>query len=386
MALPRSWRWVRRTLNRLHPGMPKKTIRDARRWVEVERARSPADILRGYVAPLVIEHAPSEVLVRTPPLTVEPEVHPSFVRHYIAQTPRSAVFVLRGARIVGEEGYVLSPDGAVFEEFTYDRRGRGTDYDLFYRLRLPPERHVAGWWATIAYPDATELFHFELESLPRLQLLGELEPLLDGIIVPARLRENHSTVLTELGYGPDRRLVLNTSSHLRFDQLVVPSYLAGKNTPPWVSRLFRRLPVSDAGATPPRVYVSRRDARWRHVTNEDEVIAALGHHGVEPCVLSDLTPGEQRSLFAKAELLVAPHGAGLSNLVYAGRGARLLEMFSPHHVDSTYWSLANAFGLAYAYVLGSPRPHQAEKPDFEDMVVDIPKLLRTLALLTGTEA
>ena len=81
-----------------------------------------------------------------------------------------------------------------------------------------------------------------------------------------------------------------------------------------------------------RLYVSRKDGLGRHVHNNDEVLALLKPLGFEEVVLSPLTVKEQMQLFADAEFIISPHGAGLLNGVFSGAETKVIELFSPRLV------------------------------------------------------
>jgi capsular polysaccharide biosynthesis protein len=109
--------------------------------------------------------------------------------------------------------------------------------------------------------------------------------------------------------------------------------------------------------------VSRGDVAHRRVSNEPAVIGVLKRLGFQEARLAGLAVAEQIAVFANAEVIVAPHGAGLSNLVYAAPRTRVLEMFSPNYVHPCYWSLSCLCELDYAYLLGvGPRPAPGVDP------------------------
>jgi len=99
-----------------------------------------------------------------------------------------------------------------------------------------------------------------------------------------------------------------------------------------------------------RVYVSRADAENRQVVNEDEVFELLSEYGFESYVLSDLAVAEQARLFASAECIIAPHGAGLTNLVYT-RDAAIIELFLEDVIRPYYYIHAQELGLEYNHLL-----------------------------------
>jgi capsular polysaccharide biosynthesis protein len=76
-------------------------------------------------------------------------------------------------------------------------------------------------------------------------------------------------------------------------------------------------------------------------------VGALGPLGFERYVLEDLAIAEQIELFHDAEFVVAPHGAGLANLVF-GTGASVLELFPSRWAVPHYYLLSRACGHRYA--------------------------------------
>lgn len=66
-----------------------------------------------------------------------------------------------------------------------------------------------------------------------------------------------------------------------------------------------------------RLYISRKDARIRRVMNEDALESMLLRRGFTICTLEGLSLVEQIKLFSEAGTIVAPHGGGLSNIIYS---------------------------------------------------------------------
>ena len=63
---------------------------------------------------------------------------------------------------------------------------------------------------------------------------------------------------------------------------------------------------------------------------------------------------QQAKLFSEAEFVVAPHGAGLTNMVFAPPGTRLFELFHPQHRNICYSNLAATCGHHYQSLEGCP--------------------------------
>jgi len=105
-------------------------------------------------------------------------------------------------------------------------------------------------------------------------------------------------------------------------------------------------------ASTERIYISRADADLRQVTNESAVMSHLSNKGFERYVLSEMTMKEQVDLFSSAELVVAPHGAGLINMIY-GDHISVVELFGDN-VHPCYYAIAAGFGFEYRYLLCEP--------------------------------
>lgn len=99
------------------------------------------------------------------------------------------------------------------------------------------------------------------------------------------------------------------------------------------------------------VIISRKDAGNREIANKSEVYDILYERGFESYALTELTFEEQVQLFAQADQIVSPHGAGLSNLVFAS-DCSVLEIFGTNITKPTYHMLSNSAGLQYGCITG----------------------------------
>ena len=100
-----------------------------------------------------------------------------------------------------------------------------------------------------------------------------------------------------------------------------------------------------------RIYISRDDARYRRVQNENALLAQVDHYGFERVLLSQLSFSEQIQLFASADAVMAPHGAGLANLVFSPPGCTVIEFMPQNYVNACFWALSEACGHHY-YCIG----------------------------------
>ena len=93
-------------------------------------------------------------------------------------------------------------------------------------------------------------------------------------------------------------------------------------------------------------------------------------------VLEEMSYIEQVKLFAQAKAIVAPHGAGLTNLIFA-ENPIILELFGAY-VGREFANLARGMNFKYGCLgCASPRGEMRQKDG--DMVVDVDKLLDLLS-------
>jgi capsular polysaccharide biosynthesis protein len=169
------------------------------------------------------------------------------------------------------------------------------------------------------------------------------------------------------------------------DRAVVPSYpihprrggrYAGEVVGLTRELLSRHSPgPAHRRATPKRLYVSRGDARKRHVANESEVEEAMRSMGFTCLTLTGMPVAEQLHLFSHAQTIVAQHGAGLTNILVAGKGTKVIELYPRGFgAPSPFWTLASLAELDYEMlvcdVVGSTVPRGGDVKD-ADIEVDV---------------
>jgi capsular polysaccharide biosynthesis protein len=92
---------------------------------------------------------------------------------------------------------------------------------------------------------------------------------------------------------------------------------------------------------------------------------------------------DQARLFFDAEIVVAPHGAALANLVFSRPGTRMMEIFTPAWMPPCFYALARAGGLKYAYMVGQEQDQDAADARLSDMAIPIDTLRSKILRLIG---
>jgi capsular polysaccharide biosynthesis protein len=274
-----------------------------------------------------------------------PERHWIFEKASHYEVPdRYAVEIADGI-VVGDYGANITPGGTLdYETSHYFGIKRWREHPIYLRRRLPPVEKVDGTVVALATRGGSNnYYHFITDVLPRFGILEEAMPGVepDGLYVPAASKwQQHLLELTGLSKYP----VVPAGKHraVRADRLIVPSIanpyeVAPRPTIEW---LRRRLPPVDPARHPRRIYVTRGTARHtRSMVNEDTVWPMLEQRGFVKVAPETTSIQDQVDLFAAAEVIVAPHGAALTNLVFCSPGVRVLEMFAPSYVNAAYWAI-----------------------------------------------
>lgn len=230
-------------------------------------------------------------------------------------------------------------------------------------------------------------FHWVADTLPKLWWLRDR--LDEVLLVLPWFAEKYPYMAESLALWPSVRTALvppGTRARLGSSVLVPALAPTGNYRPDLMAGLaadWRRF----VGAVAPykKLYVSRAKAPWRKVRNEDEVWPSLEALGFERVFLEDWSFADQVKLLAETQVLVSNHGAGLTNLLFMPEGTQVVEVrLRGDRANNCYYSLANAVGVHYSYLLAEPADTSGSGPDSHtaDVTVDPVALTAVVRKLT----
>jgi hypothetical protein len=218
-------------------------------------------------------------------------------------------------------------------------------------------------------------FHWLVDSLPRIHLLKESGCFnqVDWFLVPRYHFSYQKETLQLLGITKDKIIEGDKYPHIQADTIIASTAPRGNFTiiPLWICDFLR-----SSFATFPKktqqnyryVYISRKDSAIRHITNEEALWVMLKNYDFNRIILNELTFQEQVNLFMSAEVILAPHGAGLINLAFCNKGTKVLEIFASGYVKATYYDIAQKMGLNYHFMICPSKIVQTAR---EGMKLDI---------------
>lgn len=294
---------------------------------------------------------------------------PSFFRRFCSVAmPEEVRCTVPGGRVVGP-GVILSPDGqSLARDVSVVFGGAPDDHPLLHAKRIPPARRLRGRTLSIASAGGDSYYHWLIDELPRfLEAAGDHHEAVIG-------HRGHLAHVAKMIGFTGRLIEPSKDQHFRCDELDVSSLFGITGHPtPEVAALLRafadRHGLRSPHAPRRRLFVSRSAARVRRLVHESDIWPRLESRGFERLFLETMSWEEQITAFAAAEVVVAPHGAGLANLVFCRPDTRVIELFDRRYLHWCYWQLAAVSGLEYHGVISegdSPPAH-----DFGSLGADI---------------
>ncbi len=336
-------------------------------------------------------------------------------RGVTAALPPEYVGVLEDVGVVGGTKLIVTPDHTLLHDelsqFTY-----GGDYGVKTlqevaflqgkRALLSLKRRASNRIETgilLSSDHDNNYFHWLVECLPKLVFINT-RPEFDGI--PLLIGKNlHPNLIRALEVvNQSRRPVIRLEDgHLfQVKRLILPSDLSRLMdryegsvvpevdcvyAPGWVRRTAQVLgSIHQKPAEKPwrKLYLSRRNASYRKVRNENDIELMLLEQGFEIVGLEGASLESQVALFRQASIIVGPTGAAFTNLLFCQEGTRGVVLSSDHESSNLYIfsQLAQIMGVRLEYVLGRRLYNLSSFTVHDDYHVDV-NLLRDVVADLG---
>lgn len=281
----------------------------------------------------------------------------------------SAFHVIENARLAGPNLAGMKGEDLILSVGYYGR------FDLWDRNKPywewvmlcsmnPPKRlecvfSMAGVWSG-------NYFHWIVDHLPTLEAYfayktyaNEEPVVLLGANAPAFAKES----LDELKIP----YTVDDHGHYIVDRLVVPTWTREDGyVRPSAVQFLKGIFPENPNRFYRNIYISRRNALTRRLTNEEAVEEFLLTKGFGTEIMENLPFREQRRRIAEAVNVYGPHGAGIVNVIF-GRSPNTVEFVQPGYTNPCCWLVGDAAGCQYGFVIG-------EQENREDLWLDPKKL------------
>ena len=285
---------------------------------------------------------------------------------FVAEIPRGRLHV--GSGLVCTPGFRALADA--------DRLDRLGAFRPFGEAKPRRWTRLQGTHSTINYCYANNPWHWVVDCLPKLISLERAQA---GrkvtLLMPEGLSDFQRESMEALLPAHFSVEYLPPETWIESERFLWPSLASGRCNAVlpegyWTEIRARILARHGAAQTREpwrRLYVTRRNARHRRVTNEETVDGLLREFGFEIVELEKLSLREQVELFQEAAFVVGPHGAGLVTTLFSG-ALTLLVFYATKRPPNYFHTQAKTLGQRHLYLLGD-----AEGED-DDFSVDVGEL------------
>jgi capsular polysaccharide biosynthesis protein len=230
--------------------------------------------------------------------------------------------------------------------------------DVTSRPWLPGKQRIDGCVAVLNTRFSHNFYHWMIDILPRLMPLRRIGAEADYYLIDC-LSPFQQNVLAALGIARHQLIQPHCRLLLEAEQLLVPSM----PTPACLRDLGQTL-ASGLGVDRPvqftrRIFISRRMTGTRTLTNETELEKLLHANHFETHFMEQYPLAKQARLIRESDVIVATHGAGLANLVFARPGTRVIEIMPAGRYNATcYPKKSRVFGLHHQLLFAERARHK----------------------------
>jgi len=267
-------------------------------------------------------------------------------QHFL--TPETFVSVIPNGRVLFDYGVVVSPDRKLIGDVSINLGGDSSSHSAMFELYLPPVQKIQGNLAVISSTAHQRYFHWMFDVLPRFGLLQKIQIPIDTYLINCE-RSFQQESIEILGIPFEKVISPKVNTHIEAERLVVPSL------PGYISYMtkfscdfLRSIFLNDDSFEIGRcIYVTRKDALTRRLLNEDRVLDILEKYGFESVELTGISIIEQAKIFASAKIIVSPHGAGLTNIVFCSKNSYVIEFMPDSYTNLCFQRLSGLLTLRY---------------------------------------
>ncbi|MCJ2064320.1 glycosyltransferase family 61 protein [Methylobacterium sp. J-088] len=275
--------------------------------------------------------------------------------------------------IIPQNGVVISDDGSLMRSSTHMQP---MHYDLF-SPDLIAASHASVLLGATARPTvryemgcvigfSSNYYHWMAEDVSRIRSLrmsAEFEDL--PIFVDKKIKAWQLAILERLGINDGRLVRVDPDSYLKVKRLVIPPRASRNMLVHPNDTRFLRESFTPAGGYPAptrgkRLYLSRsRNTVQRAFINERLVMRELHKYGFVAVDPSEYSIEDQVRLCSDAEIIAAPGGAALTNILFASSQAKILVFAADAAIGETWSTIAAALDQDLILCTGRSyaRPH-----------------------------
>ena len=316
--------------------------------------------------------------------------HPLFAKTSIL-FQRTWVRELENSIVFGPTIGVVSADNLLISSVSIEWSCSPERHWTFRKLRLPHTTRLFGRSLILASTGGDSYFHWMTDILPRVRLAkkaGYEVDFFEHFVVNDVKAEYQKETLSYLKVPSNklRKIPANSNGYL-CEKAVLPSLPSFPGVvPPETIQYLRSIVPETSFQAGAKLYIDRGKSKRRKIPEEERIIDWLKTQGFEIIDCGKMSVKDQAAAFAHAELIVAPHGGALTNLIFCRPGTKIVELLSSEYPNPCYRNLCGVAKLPYIGIIGNSQKSKTTSDlsdssgPIETTLEDIKKALEQMSL------
>ena len=230
----------------------------------------------------------------------------------------------------------------------------------------------------------TNFYHWMCLTLPLLRFYESAGIEVQDVYVGDRITGWQERSLELVGIGRER--IVTEPCRAKNAHVAISTRTGGSVAPSAIEWVRHSMVGPEPSRGSRRLFVGRGEATTRRLIGEQEIATALEReYGFEYITTADMTLDEEIELFAQTEAIIAPHGAALTNLLFAPRGTQVLELqaFDADFATTTaFLELSCILGHVHGFLRGE-QTEKATREISTDVVMSVSPVLEAVDAMLG---
>lgn len=229
----------------------------------------------------------------------------------------------------------------------------------FRTIKLPKPIHLTG--KTLFISSRTNYWHLianELCNIVALELFGIEVNNFDHIIFEKYTDKAGDELHKIFSLQQHKQVSISKNKHFICDELNFFSSSASLSKTlicavnQKILSSFKNVESNPTISYPKRIVISRVSSSTRRWINEEVCMQLLSSQGFHSVILENMNLIDQINTFRNADIILGPHGAGFTNLIFASPTTKIVEIRSekqggPYSSATCYEELSKIIGLEH---------------------------------------
>lgn len=300
------------------------------------------------------------------------------------------VLELRDARVISNEGFIIDSSHRILLDNYYANpqitKNKKTKIGL-----ISLKHHVQGIMRLFFLPNkridlnqaflittrwSNNYFHWITDTISKLKVLEDHYPNVKNVIINKTV---HSFQIESLKIYKENFDFYESSdeSIICVKNLIIPNTSGAS----YQKIEYLRQKFKFENQISKRIFVSRKNAKKRKIINENQVYDYLKMYGFEKVILEEIAFDDQVKIFSQAEIVVAPHGAGLTNIIFSEYSKTKIIEFIPNYKPERflmYFEISAYLNLDYYCIVDNKKKPLHKR---NNIFVDITELKKIINML-----